>query len=267
MRFLVKKDTQQGGAAGMALGFKNIRGDGVVPVSDCPVADPGIRSILQEAARSGSIPLPVYADKILMYSRHGLFLYDVGIRRGKMGILDKEISINVDAYIPSNIPVMERLIADLADIADAADHSRPMLDMYCGIGMFSAFLADGFPGADLVDENRRAVALARINVTAKNARFYAMKDRHWAPDVQPPAGAYGFMVADLPSVMSLPRSMLEWLVQGGPPLLAYRSQDTASFGRDAKVLCSAGYRLTRVTIYDFYPHTGFTDTLAVFDRG
>jgi 23S rRNA (uracil1939-C5)-methyltransferase len=267
MHFLVKKEMRQGGVAGMALGFKNVRGDGIVPVSDCPIADPGIRSLLQEAAQSGSIPLPVYADKILMYSRCGLFLYDVGIRQGKVDILDKEINVNVDAYIPSNIPVMERLIADLIDIADAADHSRPMLDMYCGIGMFSAFLAEDFPGADLVDENRRAIALARTNVAAKNARFYTMKDRHWAPDIQPPAGAYGFMVADPPSIQRLPQSMLEWLVQGGPPLLAYQSQDTASFGRDAKVLCCAGYRLAQVTIYDFHPHTGFTDTLAVFNRG
>jgi 23S rRNA (uracil1939-C5)-methyltransferase len=251
----------------MSLGFPTVQGDEIVPVADCPVADPQIRSILQEAAKSGSIPLPVYADKILMYAWQGLFLYDTGMRRGTVRILDKEIKVDVDAFIPSNIPMMARLIADLVDIADTADHSRPMLDMYCGIGMFSAFLADGFSGTDLVDENKKAIALARTNVTAKNIRFYAMKDRRWAPDIQPPAGAYGFMVIDPPSMQGLPRNMLEWLIQSGPPLLAYRSQDTASFGRDAKALCGAGYRLAQVTIYDFCPHTGFTDTLAVFERG
>jgi 23S rRNA (uracil1939-C5)-methyltransferase len=267
MRFFVVKEKRRGGAPGMALGFTNFRGDEIVPVSDCPIADPQIRSLLQETAKSGSIPLPVYADRILVYSRRGLFLYDIGMRQGTLSILDREIAVNVDAYIPSNIPVMEQLIADLVDIAGAADHSRPMVDIYCGIGMFSAFLAEDFPGADLVDENKRAVDLARINVTAKNARFYVMKDRRWAPDVQPPSGAYGFMVVDPPSIQRLPQSLLDWLIQGGPPLLAYRSQDTASFGRDAKVLCRAGYRLTQVTMYDLCPHTGFTDTLAVFEKG
>lgn len=267
MYFLVKKETRRGAAETMALGFTNVRGDEIVPVSDCPIADPHIRAILQDAAKSGSIPLPVYADKILMYSRGDLFLYDLGIRRGQMSILDKEIVVDVDAFIPSNIPVLARLIADLREIADAADHSRPMVDMYCGIGVFSAFLADEFPGADLVDSNKKALALARRNVTAKNAQFYAVKDRHWVSDVQPPAGAYGFMVADPPSIQRLPQSMLEWLVWGGPPVLAYRSQDTASFARDAQVLCRAGYRLTEVTIYDFSPHNGYVDTLAVFDRG
>jgi 23S rRNA (uracil1939-C5)-methyltransferase len=266
MYFLVKKETRRGGA-GMVLGLTNVRGDEIVPVSDCPIADPGIRSVLQDAAKSGSLSLPVYSDRILMYSQRGLFLYDVGMRQGTIDILDKEITVSVDAYIPSNIPVMERLIADLIDIADTADHSRPMVDMYCGVGMFSAFVAEDFPGADLVDENRRALALARINVPAKNARFCETKDRNWAPRIQPPSGAYGFMVVDPPSIQRLPRSMLEWLIQGGPPLLAYRSQDTFSFARDAKVLCGAGYQLTQVTMYDLCPHTGFTDTLAVFDRG
>jgi 23S rRNA (uracil1939-C5)-methyltransferase len=267
MYFWVKKETRRGADGTMALGFANVRGDEIVPISDCPIADPHIRSILQDSAKSGSISLPIYADKILMYSRGDLFLYDLGMRQGKVSILDKQIAVDVDAFIPSNIPVLERLIADLCEIADTADHSRPMLDMYCGIGIFSAFLADEFPGADLVDANKKAIARARFNVTAKNARFYAVKDRHWVSDVQPQAGAYGFMVVDLPSIRRLPQSTLEWLIQGGPPVLAYRSQDTASFARDAHTLCRAGYRLSEVTIYDFSPHNGFVDTLAVFDRG
>jgi 23S rRNA (uracil1939-C5)-methyltransferase len=267
MHFLVKRETRPGADEAVALGFTNIRGDEIVPVSDCPIADPHIRAILKDAAKSGSLPLPVYADKILMYSRGGLFLYDLGMRRGGIDILDREIVVDVDAFIPSNIPVLERLITDLCEIADTADHSRPMADMYCGIGIFSAFLADGFPGADLMDANKKAVALARINVTAKNARFYTVKDRHWVSDVQPPPGAYGFMVADLPSIQRLPPSILEWFIQGGPPVFAYRSQDTVSFARDAQTLCRAGYRLSQVTMYDFSPHNGFVDTLAVFNRG
>jgi len=267
MHFLVKKEKRRGGEEVMALGFANVYGDDIVPISDCPIADPKIRSVLQEAAKTGTIPLPVYADDILMYAQGGLFLYDMGLRHGKLNILDKEIAVNVDAYIPSNIPVMERLIADLIDIAEAADHRRPMLDMYCGIGMFSAFLADIFPGADLVDENRRALELAQINVTSKNACFYEVKDRNWVRDVEPPYGAYGFMVVDPPSVERLPRSIREWLIEGGPPRLAFRSQDTVSFGRDTRELRRGGYELTQITIYDFYPHNGFTDTLAVFERG
>jgi 23S rRNA (uracil1939-C5)-methyltransferase len=267
MHFFVTEDTRHGAAPGMALGFTSVRGNKIVPVSDCPIADPGIRAVLQDTAKNGAIPLPVYADKILMYSRGALFLYDIDARQGKMRLLDKEIIVNVDAFIPSNIPVMETLIADLIDIADTADHRRPMADIYCGIGIFSAFLAEGCPGADLVDANRRAITQARLNVTAQNARFHTVKDRHWVSDVQPPAGAYGFMVVDPPSVQRLPQSILDWLIQGGPPVLAYRSQDTASFARDAQALCRAGYQLTKVTIYDFCPHNGFTDTLAVFERG
>jgi 23S rRNA (uracil1939-C5)-methyltransferase len=266
MHFFVR-ETRYGGTAGTALGLTNVRGDGIVPVSDCPIADPGIRSVLQDTAKNGSMPLPAYADKILMYSLGGLFLYDTGARRGKIRFLDREIAVNVDAFIPSNIPVMETLIADLGDIAGAADHSRPMADIYCGIGLFSAFLAEDFPGADLADENSKAIAMARTNVTAKNLRFFVVKDRHWVSDVQPPAGAYGFMVVDPPSTKRLPQSLLEWLAEGGPPVLAYRSQDTALFARDARALCGAGYRLPRITMYDFCPHTGFTDTLAVFERG
>jgi 23S rRNA (uracil1939-C5)-methyltransferase len=266
MHFLVKKVMRRG-AADTALGFLNVRGDEIVPVSDCPIADPQIRALLQGAAKNGALPLPIYAEKILLYARQELLLYDIGRRQGKVRILDKDINVNVDAFIPSNIPMLARLISDLIDIADRADHSRPMMDMYCGIGIFSAFLADSFPAVDLADENKKAITLANTNVTAKNARFYAVKDRQWVSHVQPTANAYGFMVVDPPSIQRLPQSMLEWLIQGGPPLLVYRSQDTVSFAKDANVLCGAGYQLTQVTIYDFCPHNGFTDTLAVFERG
>jgi 23S rRNA (uracil1939-C5)-methyltransferase len=63
---------------GGAPGFKARRSGAIVPVSDCPVADPGIRAALREAA---ALPGPA-SDRFTLYAR-GDTLLSEGILRGK----------------------------------------------------------------------------------------------------------------------------------------------------------------------------------------
>lgn len=49
--------------------------------------------------------------------------------------------------------------------------------------------------------------------------------------------------------------------------LLYVSCDVATFSRDAAQLCAAGWRLTRLEPFDFYPQTHHLELLAAFERG
>jgi 23S rRNA (uracil1939-C5)-methyltransferase len=257
------------GTAAAAMGFKARKSDAIIPVRDCPVADPGLRAVLQEDAALA----PPGRDRFTLYGRGDTLVSEGSVRgkttrRGTVRILGKEIRMDAGVFFQSNGVMLERLIADLLPIAAGADTSRPMADLYCGVGTFAAFLGEGFPRTDLVEENPEAIVLARENTRGMETRLFAQTGDLWVKGCSMDngmAGGYGFMAADPPR-QGLSPALRRALAQKGPPILAYVSCDPAPLARDSGELIAGGYRLERLTGYDFYPQTAHIESLAVFVR-
>jgi 23S rRNA (uracil1939-C5)-methyltransferase len=255
MRQRKKKDTE------IYWGLKARKSDDIVPVSGCPVADSGIQKILSEKNR---LPLPPEKDRFTVYARGGLLLNEGGNSRGSTRVLDKTLVLDAGVFFQSNCSMLEKLIADLREIAAAADLNLPMADLYCGAGTFAAFLGELFPHIDLVEENKTALALARENIAAHaSAEFFAQDIEHWAKNRF--KRHYGFVVADPPR-QGLDTALASRLALEGPPLLAYVSCNPATLARDSKILVEGGYELKELRFYDFYPQTAHIETLALFIR-
>ncbi|MDR2662197.1 MAG: methyltransferase, partial [Treponema sp.] len=167
-------------------------------------------------------------------------------------------------FFQSNASLLERLIGDLLALAGEADRSRPLADIYCGVGTFAFFLKDSFPRIDLVEENRAALALARENIGAGENNYFALKDEQWARDRS--RGSYGLIVADPPR-QGLSPAMRAWLAGADAPILAYVSCDSATLARDSRELLAGGWSLRELGLYDFYPQTAHIESLAVFQKG
>jgi 23S rRNA (uracil1939-C5)-methyltransferase len=250
---------------GGAPGFKARRSGAVVPASDCPVADPGIRAALGEIA---ALPGPA-SDRFTLYARKGVLLSDglirgKTLRRGAVPLRDRELCLDAGVFFQSNGIMLERLIEDLIGAAAGADRSLPMADLYCGVGVFAAFLGALFPRSDLVEENGAAIALARENTRGLKTELFAQTVDVWARN-RGMDGGYGFMVADPPR-QGLSPALRQALIRRGPPVLAYVSCDSATLARDSGELISGGYRLEQLTGYDFYPQTSHIEGLAIFRR-
>jgi 23S rRNA (uracil1939-C5)-methyltransferase len=249
---------------GKASGFKARRSGDIVPVSDCPIADPGIRGALREGA---VLPGPA-SDRFTLYARGNLLISDGLIhgatqRRGVVSLRGRELCLDAGVFFQSNALMLEKLLEDLIEVAGGADRSLPMADLYCGVGVFAAFLAGLFPRADLVEENPAAIALARENTRGLETALFAQTVDRWVKGRSP--DSYGFMVADPPR-QGLSPALRQALARHGPPTLAYVSCDSATLARDSGVLVGGGYRLERLTGYDFYPQTSHIESLAVFRR-
>jgi 23S rRNA (uracil1939-C5)-methyltransferase len=121
-----------------------------------------------------------------------------------------------------------------------------------------------FPEADLVEENKAAIALARENVRKKGTRYFAQSDRDWVRDAGRLSRGYGFIVVDPPR-QGMTSQMTAWLGANGPPVLAYVSCEPATLCRDSAILLKSGYSLNRLILYDFYPQTANIETLALFN--
>jgi 23S rRNA (uracil1939-C5)-methyltransferase len=247
-------------------GLKVRKRDDIIPISDCPVADPGIRAMLRGENRETQAQLsPPGKDRFTVYARNGLFLSEGGTSRGKMRILDREIVMDAGIFFQSNGAMLEKLIMDLREIANGmADRTLPMADLYCGVGTFAAFLGDLFPHVDLVEEHTTALALARENLMQfGSTAFFAQRSEQWARNGFP--RRYGFICVDPPR-QGLNPALARRFAADGPPLLAYISCDPATLARDSKILIEGGYELAELRYYDFYPQTAHIESLALFVR-
>jgi 23S rRNA (uracil1939-C5)-methyltransferase len=257
-RMQFHKETAHGGGA---FGLKGRQG--IIAVSDCPVAAPGIRSLLQGGGKA--ISLPPDKDRFTVYSKDGLLLNEGGQERGKIRLLDREITVDAGAFFQSNSVMLEKLLAVLLEIAGGADSSLPMADLYAGVGTFALFLGGLFSKTDLAEENKKALNVARENLKGREAAFYASRDADWAKEAKRRKAPYSFIVADPPRSGLAPR-LAAWLAEAGPPLLAYVSCDTASLARDSQILTRGGYVLKSLYLFDFYPQTAHIESLAVFEK-
>jgi 23S rRNA (uracil1939-C5)-methyltransferase len=248
-------------ARSSSVGLKARKSSEVIPVSDCPIADRGIR----DALKNGTIRPPPEKDRFTVYSRGKFFLCEGGKNRGTMTLLDRGIILDAGVFFQGNAFMLEKLMAGLTQTA--APRDLPAADIYSGVGTFALFLKDLFPRIDLVEENKTALALARENVKGEGIEYFAMKDEDWAEYKKAAGGAnpsYGFIVADPPR-QGLSPGIRRWLVEKGPPLFAYVSCDPVSMARDSRELTVA-YDLEKLSLYDFYPQTAHIESLGVFRR-
>jgi 23S rRNA (uracil1939-C5)-methyltransferase len=250
----------------VSLGLRARKSGDLIPVADCPIADPGIRRALAE----GALPLAPDKDRFTVYARGTTLVYEGGRSRGKVKLLDRELSIDAGLFFQSNGSALEVLIPELLEAVQGADPSLPMADIYCGVGTFAVFLGAYFPRIDLVEENRQALGLARENMPGGNCRFFPLRADQWVKTLgerikSPGKRPYGFIIMDPPR-QGLSGPLRQWLVSAGPPVLAYVSCDPATLARDSRELCRGGYGLEKLNFHDFYPQTAHIETLAVFKR-
>ena len=239
-------------------GFKGRKSSDIVPVRDCPVADPAIRACLKNAAEYGWTGVK---SRFTLYAKDGVLLSERGTRRGRIALAGKELTVDAGLFFQSNAVMLEQLLSVLPALA--VPSPLPMADLYAGVGTFALFLADRFGGAELLEQNPAALQTARENLAAVSVpvRYYAGFDGAWSARRFSP---WAFAVADPPR-RGLAPAAAELLVLDGPPVLAYVSCEPATLARDCRLLTRA-YELEKVGFFDFYPQTAHIETLAVFRR-
>jgi len=246
-----------------AVGLKKRSGNQVLPLDCCPVADVGI----QDAMLRRTLFAPPWTDRFHVFSHGNVFLVEGGrTERGRIRILDRELSLNVRNFFQSNVTVLEILIEDVMRFAMEAPGDGRALDLYCGVGTFGAFLSSHFSRLDMVETDKESVTIARENVQGPGIRHFAWTDDEWVRRVESREEPYAFALVDPPRT-GLSAALRQGLTERKPGLLAYVSCDPATLARDTKDLIRGGFLLDSCAAYDFYPQTSHVETLAFFRSG
>jgi 23S rRNA (uracil1939-C5)-methyltransferase len=155
--------------------------------------------------------------------------------------------------------LVEALLARLP-LAPAA----AILDLYCGVGLFSAFIAPHVGRLLGVESAPSASDDFAANLDEfDNVEFYEAPAELALPALAEaqPALRPAAVVLDPPRAGLAPAA-LEALLRLDAPLLAYVSCDPATLARDARRLVAAGYRLEQATPFDLFPQTYHIESLS-----
>lgn len=139
------------------------------------------------------------------------------------------------------------------------------LDLYCGVGLFAAGLADaGCRSVVGIESSRLAVELARTNLAdAAGARFVVGRvDRLLGrPHRGIPARA-DLVVLDPPRA-GAGRSVVRAVVARRPRRIGYVACDPAALARDLATFGELGYRLIGLRAFDLFPMTQHVEAVAI----
>ena len=288
VRFAVDRDGR--------IGLRRHRSHDIELVEDCPVGLDELRAIASSLARwrgaremeitslgPGSTPLVAVSTRdgarrrsssqpTLPVGLSGVGLVIDGRSVGGpdhvvASVHHRRFRVSAGSFWQVHLAAPATLVDAVIDALGPREGERAV-DLYAGVGLFTAFLAEavGERGSVLaVEQDRGAASDARANLAdLPNA---VVRSQRVDPSLLAEhLGGADLLVLDPPRQGAGLASMQALCALEAPPRrVAYVACDPASFARDARVLIDAGWRLGELRAFDLFPMTEHVELVAVFE--
>ncbi|MFM8321966.1 MAG: class I SAM-dependent RNA methyltransferase [Chloroflexota bacterium] len=186
-------------------------------------------------------------------------------------VLGRPFRVSAGAFFQVNTPMAEAMVEHLLEHLPRFATLGPqttLLDVYCGVGLFSAFLASRVGRLIGVEVSPAACEDFAVNLDEfDNVALYEAPAEMALPALPArPAGAEPSVVLVDPPREGLDRRALDAIVGLEPAVIAYVSCDPATLARDAARLAAQGYRLAQVTPFDLFPQTYHIESISFFKK-
>lgn len=170
--------------------------------------------------------------------------------------------VSAGSFFQVNTAMAERLVVLVLE-ALALRGGEAVLDLYCGVGLFSAFIAPAAGRVVGVEAFAPAVADAAVNLDEfDHIEIYEASVEEVLPGL---TDRFDAVVLDPPRAGCDPQA-LEALVGTQAARIVYVSCDPATLARDAARLVAGGYRLAWAQPLDLFPQTYHVESVALFTR-
>lgn len=271
------------------LGYRAARSNEIIPIQECHLPLPVLNEVwpllqLEPLPDLDRISLRAGADDQLMLVLESSsdtayhFSTDLPITAVQIGprqvhvlsqgyslemeVFGQRLQLSADAFFQVNTSMAEAMVEYLLQILPL-DNDTLLLDVYCGVGLFSLFLApkvgrligiESHPGAALDFEAN----LDEFN----NVELYEAMAEQVLPqlDEQP-----DIVLVDPPRA-GLAKVVLAAILAMQPSFIVYVSCDPATLARDAKRLVQGGYSLLQITAFDLFPQTYHIESISLWQK-
>lgn len=262
----------------------------LIPIDECHILRPELRDLLAElnfedvqgltrvrvqAGSAGDLMLVLStaddeapALEVTMPVSVNLLLSDnepvnlIGASAVSYTVRGRPFRVTAGGFFQVNLPQAEALVGLVLEALDLRGEET-VLDLYAGVGLFTAFLAERAALVTSVESYPPAVTDADVNLAdLDNVDLIEGSVEAVLPELE---GPYDAAVLDPPRA-GVDGAALDALVALGPRALVYVSCEPSTLARDAKRLAAHGYRLLAVTPVDMFPQTYHIECVAHFAR-
>jgi len=154
------------------------------------------------------------------------------------------------------------LLGPLIDFALGDVSGESVLDLYCGVGLFTLPLARRFKRVVGVEANPAAARYARRNLQQArldNARVITATVTDWFRSDRA-SGPVDFVLLDPPRA-GAESAVIKGILDLHPAAISYVSCDPATLARDLKKLTTGGYSVNSIAAFDLFPQTHHVETV------
>ena len=180
-------------------------------------------------------------------------------------VLDRVFKVSAASFFQVNTAMAEKMVQHLITQL-AISQSSTLLDIYCGVGLFSAFFASRSKNVIGIESSAPACEDFVVNLDEfDNVELYEGLAEEILPALVGRIANPPYVVVDPPRA-GIERHALDAIAQLKPPVVAYVSCDPSTLARDAKRLIESGYKLQQVTPFDLFPQTYHIESISIFER-
>jgi 23S rRNA (uracil1939-C5)-methyltransferase len=287
------------------LGYIDAHSRSVIPVSECHLPEPPLNALwpalefdpglglervslrlgmdeqamlVLESASPGMPGLELEADLSVVHlagddvvvmagDDYLIMKVDDGV---KGGVKDRLFHVSAASFFQVNTGMAGKMVAHLLTHLPVSPRIA-LLDVYCGVGLFSAFFAPRVGCLIGIESSPSACEDFAVNLDEfEHVELYQAP----AEDVLPALAVEPDIVIVDPPRLGLEKRALDTLLAAGPALsqskgpasIAYVSCDPSTLARDAARLIAGGYRLVQVTPFDLFPQTFHIESISIFEK-
>ncbi|MFN2175596.1 MAG: class I SAM-dependent RNA methyltransferase [Anaerolineales bacterium] len=184
----------------------------------------------------------------------------------RMEILGRSMQVSAESFFQTNSGVTEAMIGHVIKTLPAycqLSQDTIFLDLYCGVGLFSLFIAPMVGRVVGVESDPSA-----SDDFVANLDEYDQVELYEAPVEQ--AVPYLDLKPDIilvdPPRGGISRTAMDGIVNLRARTMVYISCDPATLARDGKRLLKAGYQLRQVTPFDMFPQTYHIESVSFWTQ-
>lgn len=269
------------------LGFVNAASDGVMTIRECHLPLPeldelwplldlepdlNLTQIGLTAGNAGSPIIELYSEgppKIelnldIPASAVWLGGERVNVLAGEpftvFNILGRDFQVSAGAFFQTNTGLIDALVDLVMSYLDV-ELGKVVYDLYAGVGLFSAFLAQA--GAKVIAVEQSPIAGLDFEVNLQNfdgIDLYEATVEDALPAIKQKPDA---ILVDPPRA-GLRREVIHKLTELAPERIVYVSCDPATLARDSQRFTASGYRLEQLRMIDLFPQTFHIETVSLW---
>ena len=180
-------------------------------------------------------------------------------------VLDRIFKVSASSFFQVNTAMAEKMVQHLMARLPITQ-STTLLDIYCGVGLFSAFFASRCKNVIGIESSAPACEDFVVNLDEfDNVELYEGLAEEILPGLVGRVSNPPHVIVDPPRA-GIERHALDSIVQLKPQVIAYVSCDPSTLARDARRLIESGYKLKQVTPFDVFPQTYHIESISIFER-